>query len=76
MTIANAWLETRPATAPVHLTADELADVLRALETAYEGAFFYSDIGAVPYGPFEGLPRALRLLRRLRDEQRLPAVEL
>lgn len=66
MTIAGEWLEARPA--PVHLTAEELADALRALESAYEGAWHYSDIGVVPFGPFEGLPRALRLLRRLRDE--------
>ena len=51
MTIANAWLEARPAPASVQLTADELADVLRAVETAYEGAWHYSDIGAVPFGP-------------------------
>jgi hypothetical protein len=50
------------------MSRDELRSVLVAVDTAYEGARHHSDIGRIPFGPFEGLPRALRILRRHRDE--------
>lgn len=61
--------ESTPApAAEVAMSRDELRSVLAAVEVAYEGAWHYSDIGRIPFGPFEGLPRALRILRRHRDE--------
>ena len=52
----------------VVMSRDDLRSVLVAVETAYEGAWQYSDIGRIPFGPFEGLPRALRIIRRHLDE--------
>jgi hypothetical protein len=54
-------------------TDAELTDLLLAVETAYEAAWHLADVGVIYFGPFEGLPRALRLLRALRDERRRAA---
>jgi hypothetical protein len=67
-TIAGSWITPWPSFRP-SLTPEELADLLVALEVAYEGAWHLADVGLVDIGPFEPLPRALRILRRLRDER-------
>jgi hypothetical protein len=52
----------------VIITQDELRSILAAIETSYEAAWHLADIGSLDFGPFEGLPRALGILRRHRDE--------
>lgn len=60
---------TRPVSRPeAVLCKSELVSLLAAVETAYEAAWRLSDIGRIDFGPFEGLPRALRILRAKRDE--------
>lgn len=54
--------------AEVIITQDELRSILAAIETSYEAAWHLADIGSLDFGPFEGLPRALGILRRHRDE--------
>lgn len=50
------------------MSPDELRSILVAVETSYEAAWRLADLGRIDFGPFEGLPRALRILRRHRDE--------
>jgi hypothetical protein len=52
------------------LTGADVVDLVSAVETAYEGAWYLSDAGRIDFGPFEGLPRSVQLLRRLRDQLR------
>jgi hypothetical protein len=66
---ADRQPESTPASAAVViLSRDELRSVLSAVEASYEAAWHLADIGRLNFGPFEGLPRALRILRRCRDE--------
>jgi hypothetical protein len=66
---ADRRAESTPApAADVAMSRDELRSILTAVEVAYEGAWRLADIGRLDFGPFEGLPRALRILRRHRDE--------
>jgi hypothetical protein len=56
-----------PTRAEVVMSPEELRSLLSAVEVAYEAAWHLSDVGKVAFAPFEGLPRALRILRRHRD---------
>jgi hypothetical protein len=50
------------------MSRDELRSILAAVETSYEAAWYLADIGRLDFGPFEGLSRALWILRTHRDE--------
>lgn len=54
----------------VPISEEDALSVLSVVETAYEAAWQLSDVGRIYFGPFEGLPRALRILREIRDEFR------
>lgn len=45
--------ESCRAARSVHVSDDELASILRAVETAYEAACHLSDVGRIHFGPFE-----------------------
>jgi len=46
-----------------------LAEVLAALDCAYESSIYWSDIGRIDFSTIgEPIVRALKILRRLRDE--------
>lgn len=66
---ADRRAESTPAhPAEIAMSPDELRSVLSAVEVAYEAAWHLADVGRVSFGPFEGLTRAIRILRRHRDE--------
>jgi hypothetical protein len=59
----------QPGPASIRLEAGELAEVLAALDCAYESSIYWSDIGRIDFSTIgEPIVRALKILRRLRDE--------
>jgi hypothetical protein len=49
----------------VSFRLDEWQSILVAVEAAYEAAWHLADVGRIDFSPFEGLPRALRILRQV-----------
>jgi hypothetical protein len=66
---ADRRAESTPAIpAEIAMSRDELRSILSAIECAYEAAWHLADIGRLDFGAFQGLPRALAILRRHRDK--------
>lgn len=62
--------DTPSACQAVHLDKDDLTEALRAVEHVYQVAWTLADRGRVDFEAFRPITRALRILRRYRDEVR------
>ena len=47
----------------------DLEDALDEITVAYENAFAAADMGLLDFGPFDGLPVAIAILREVLEEE-------